>query len=238
MQAILAALLLSHVAVMSAPADTAETELIRALDRFYTWGDLVERFRCRVHGRWLDYEGATPRSGQFWGDVEYSGGGLSFVPVRTLGPELDPKTIVGDIHSLVEQAGLLPSGFPLPPGTVRRRTDVPATRALRFDVLRPDGDPTEPITFDVERNRVTAVSMPDGRRGARLRFDVRSQWIPGDRYLITQLVGRAGPTGTAPRIAYHYRYYAGQYFPRAITEDRNGRRLSLIFYWYEIDMKG
>jgi len=248
MNTAIAAVLLLLSTTTAAPREPAERELVQALDRFYTWGDVVERFSCRVHGRWLDYAGARPSTGQFWGELHYENGAFRFAVTRTLGIKRSASRVAGDIRALVEQAGLLPTGFPVPPGRIVRRPILGVEDAACFEVVpgAPDPAPTtdgspsptgaDSVAYHVTRGRLTGVTLPVGPGRPRLRFQIESHWIPGDRYLITRLVGRPHSLQMKPRITYHYRYLAGNYFPRAITEDRDGQRQSMFFYWYEIDL--
>jgi len=243
--AIAAALLLLQSTAVD-PRVPAEQHLFRSLDRFYTWGDVVERFVCRVHGRWLNHSGPRLSTGQYWGDLLYENGAFRFTLARTLGDPRSASRVVGDIHSLIEQAALLPTGFPVPPGRVVRRPIPGVEGAAWFEVV-PDagnaaphkdvsGDSAGSVTYHLSGGRITAVNMPDGPGRPRLRFQIKSHWIPGDRYLITQLIGRPHTLKKKPRIDYQYHYLAGNYFPRAITEDREDEQLSLMFYWYEVDL--
>jgi len=212
-----------------------------ALDRFYTWGDIVERFRCRVHGRWIRYSKTAAESGQFWGDLEYKKGKFRLSITRTLGPARREKRVEKDIHTLMEQAGLLPTGFPVPKGVIRRRQGNPDRDTEVYDVVprsvvpRSVGAPGT-VSYFFRKNRMVEVILPQ-KTNAPLRLEVLSRSIPGDRVLITQLIHRDFRSGKFPWISYHYHYLAGNYFPRAIIEDRKGESISLLFYSYEIHMK-
>ncbi len=238
MKIALALALLALPPGLVSPPDSAEKELLSALDRFYTWGDLVEGFTCRVHGRWLDYRTGDPRSGQFFGDLEYRDGAFRFTPVRTLGPTRKPTRIVQDIHALMEPSGLLPNGFPVPDGTIVRRQSLKKGDPAVYEVVPENAGDSGRVTFRIVKDRVTGVSLPGEPGRPSSTFRIKSHWIPGNRYLITQLIGSPEGKKKGARIAYHYHYYAGNYFPRAVTEDRKGERLSLVFYWYEIDLNG
>jgi hypothetical protein len=243
--AIAAALLLLQTTAVE-PREPAEQHLFRALDRFYTWGDVVERFVCRVHGRWLDHSGRRLSTGQFWGDLLYEDGAFRFTLARTLGGKRSASRVVNDIHSLIEQAALLPTGFPVPPGRVVRRPIPGVEGGAWFEVApgspkasaHPDGsgDRADSVTYHMSGGRIAAVTLPDGPGRPPLRFQIKSSWIPGDRYLITQLIGRPHTLKKKPRIDYQYHYLGGNYFPRTITEDREKERLSMVFYWYEVDL--
>lgn len=217
--------------------DTPAAELTRALDRFYTWGDVVGRFKCRVHGRWLDHGGGTARQGQFWGDVEYRDGTITYRAVRSLGRERDPDEIRADLIGLIEQAGLLPTGMPLPEGRVSRKAIPGAKKTAHYTVNGAGSPDVPPYLFRVESGRITGVTVPAGRGRGSILFRLKSTWITGDRYLVTGLTGNRGAKKDRPRVAYHYSCFAGNFFPRAITEERGTTRLSLIFYWYDIELE-
>ncbi len=193
------------------------------LDRLYTWGDVVDEARCRIHGRWLHYRTPRPDSGQFWGTLRYADGRLDFTVDRTLGTVRPRDRWRRTVQTLIEQSGLLPTGFPVPDGPVERVDE----RTWR---IRPaDGDL---MTYRMVGGRLGRVSV-----GRRLRFDVSTQWIPGDRYLLTRFAGRRVPgRARAPRIDYTYRTIVHNYFPRAISEDRDGESLTLLFYQWEVHL--
>ena len=115
--------------------DTSDdaTTFFERLDRLYTWGALVEELRCRVHGRWLTFSPARPNSGQFWGTMTYRDGRLDFSVDRTLGPERPREEWRKTLHTLIEQAGLLPTGFPVPAVRSSESTTAPgaSTRPTR-----------------------------------------------------------------------------------------------------------
>ena len=220
------------------PAEkNSQEELLSGLDRFYTWGDLVERFRCRVHGRWIRYSKEVAETGQFWGDLDYRKGKFRFTITRTLGPGRREKKVEKDIHILMEQAGLLPTGFPVPRGKINRSEGDPDSDTVKYDVVPWSPAAAGTVSYFFRKGRLVGVTLPRGNTGSPLRLEVLSRSIPGDRYLITQLIHRDFRSGKFPWISYHYHYFAGNYFPRAIIEDRKGESVSLLFYGHEIHMK-
>lgn len=213
----------SEPSTPGASQSPATTAFFEHLDRLYTWGDVVDEAQCRIHGRWLHYGSPRPDSGQFWGTLTYEGGRLGFVVDRTLGTERSRNAWQETVRTLIEQSGLLPTGFPVPDGPIERIDE----RTWRIEPPRGG-----PMTYRMVGGRLGRVSI-----GRRLQFDVSTQWIPGDRYLLTRFAGRrqAGRR-RAPRIDYTYRTIAHNYFPRAISEDRNGESLTLLFYQWEVHL--
>lgn len=202
--------------------DTASAgdRLKRHLGQFHCWGDLVETWRCRVHGRWMTYRPNPTRSGEFWGDLEYKAGRFRLTVDRRRG-HTEPSTRWNRaITLLCRQAGLLPTGFPIPRGRVVERNG---------DDFAIDRDGRSVATFDFTRGRLTQFRT-DG-----MRFDVASRWIGEDHLLLRSFtMRRARSIRPVAKVRYAYRRYAGTYFPRAITEERLGESLNLLFDLHEV----